>query len=147
MLSSLLLIDPTVDFVIPLKGKSLVEAYDQWRAWADEKVNCDYSLHVAVTWWSDQVAKEMGVLTKEKGSDRPFDHLLGISSFKMFMAYKGVFQLNDAELYEAMSRCKEIGAVSQVHAENGDVVAEGQKKMLKLGITGPEVPSHPCLMD
>lgn len=117
-----------IDFVIPQKGESLLKAYDQWRAWADPKVNCDYSLHVAVTHWGDNVAEEMGVLTREKG----------VNSFKMFMAYKGVFQLNDGELYCAFKRCKELGALAQVHAENGDLVHEGQKKMLIKGITGPE---------
>lgn len=47
-----------LDFVIPQRGKSLLEAYDQWRNTADPKVCCDYSLHVAVTWWSDQVKKK-----------------------------------------------------------------------------------------
>jgi len=117
-----------IDFVIPSKGQSLVEAYDQWRKWADEKVNCDYSLHVAVTWWSEKVSEEMGILCKEKG----------VNSFKMFMAYKNVFQLRDEELFQAFTRCKELGALAQVHAENGDVVAEGQKKILAMGITGPE---------
>ena len=56
-----------VDFVIPPKNESLLQCYDRWRGWADEKVCCDYSLHVAVTWWSNQVAKEMEVLCKEKG--------------------------------------------------------------------------------
>jgi len=91
-------------------------------------VNCDYSLHVAVTWWSEEVGKEMEILTKQHG----------VNSFKVFMAYKGVFQLSDAELYQVFTKCKELGAVAQVHAENGDVVAEGQKKILKKGITGPE---------
>lgn len=117
-----------LDFVIPSKGQSLLEAYHQWRAWADPKVNCDYSFHVAVTWWSDEVAKEMEVLVKEHG----------INSFKMFMAYKDVFQLTDEELFHSFSKCKELGALAQVHAENGDLIAEGQKKMLELGITGPE---------
>jgi dihydropyrimidinase len=58
-----------VDFVIPQKGQSLLEAYDQWRAWADPKVNCDYGLHVAVTWWSEKVSEEMGILVKEKGNE------------------------------------------------------------------------------
>uniref|UniRef100_A0A665UL77 Amidohydrolase-related domain-containing protein n=1 Tax=Echeneis naucrates TaxID=173247 RepID=A0A665UL77_ECHNA len=117
-----------LDFVIPQKGKSLLEAYNCWRETADPKVCCDYSLHVAVTWWSDKVKKEMEILTKEKG----------VNSFKMFMAYKDVFMLSDSELYAAFSQCKQIGAIAQVHAENGDLIAEGAKKMLALGITGPE---------
>ena len=56
-----------MDFVIPSKGESLLVAYERWRGWADAKVNCDYSFHVAVTWWSEQVEKEMEILTKEKG--------------------------------------------------------------------------------
>ena len=56
-----------VDFVIEKKGESLLDAYDQWRSWADKKVCCDYALHVAVTWWSDKVAEEMKTLVDEKG--------------------------------------------------------------------------------
>ena len=92
-----------IDFVIPSKGESLLVAYDKWRKWADEKVNCDYSLHVAVTWWSDQVAKEMEILSKEKG----------VNSYKMFMAYKGVFMLQDNEMIQTFQKCKEIGALAQ----------------------------------
>ena len=57
----------SVDFVLGTKGVPLLKQYDQWRAWADEKVCSDYSLHVAVTWWSDEVSKEMEILVKEKG--------------------------------------------------------------------------------
>lgn len=51
-----------MDFVIPQKGKSLLDAYDQWRKTADPKVCCDYSLHVAVTWWGDKVKKSIAFL-------------------------------------------------------------------------------------
>ena len=54
------------------------------------------------------------------------------------MAYKGVFQLNDEELFNAFKQCKKVGALAQVHAENGDLVHEGQKVMISKGITGPE---------
>ncbi|XP_033011621.1 dihydropyrimidinase [Lacerta agilis] len=117
-----------IDFAIPQKGCSLIEAYERWRSWADPKVCCDYALHVAVTWWSNKVKEEMKILAQEKG----------VNSFKMFMAYKGVYMVGDLELHSAFSQCKQIGAIAQVHAENGDLIAEGAKKMLSLGITGPE---------
>lgn len=61
-----------------------------------------------------QVKEEMQTLTEEKG----------INSFKMFMAYKDVFMLQDCELHAAFSHCRELGAIAQVHAENGDLIAE-----------------------
>jgi len=117
-----------MDFVIPKKGESLLEAYDKWRAWADEKVCCDYGFHVAVTWWSDQVAEEMATLTTERG----------VNSFKAFMAYKDVMMIDDTELYNMFKKCKEVGAIAQVHAENGSLIEEKAKEIIALGITGPE---------
>lgn len=117
-----------VDFVLPNKGQSLLEAYDQWRSWADPKVCCDYALHVGITWWSKSVQEEMRILCEERG----------INSFKMFMAYKGLYQLDDSELYDAFETCKELGAVAQVHAENGSIIAKNAAKLLAAGVTGPE---------
>ncbi|KAK7791526.1 hypothetical protein R5R35_008688 [Gryllus longicercus] len=117
-----------IDFALPKKGESLIEAYEHWRQLADDRVCCDYGLHVGVTWWSEKVKEEMAVLCKEHG----------INSFKMFMAYKDVFMVNDTELYQIFDRCKEIGAIAQVHAENGSVIAENAKKLLASGVKGPE---------
>eukprot|EP00997_Jenningsia_sp_PLL12_P012039 NODE_988_length_1334_cov_134.341634_g816_i0.p1 GENE.NODE_988_length_1334_cov_134.341634_g816_i0~~NODE_988_length_1334_cov_134.341634_g816_i0.p1 ORF type:complete len:366 (+),score=117.18 NODE_988_length_1334_cov_134.341634_g816_i0:31-1098(+) len=73
----------------------------------------------------------MGVLAREHG----------IGSFKHFMAYKGALMLNDEALFQSFTRAKELGALSTVHAENGELVFQGQQKLLKQGITGPE--GHP----
>ncbi|WP_106477382.1 dihydropyrimidinase [Phytohalomonas tamaricis] len=119
-----------IDFVIPNPGQSLIEAYRTWRGWA-EKAAADYSFHVAVTWWADSVAEEMGTLVRE----------YGVNSFKHFMAYKNALMATDDILVESFTRCLELGAVPNVHAENGDLVAHLQQKLLAQGITGPE--AHP----
>lgn len=48
----------------------------------------------------------------------------GVNSFKMFMAYKGVYMLNDTDLYKSFEACRDLGAIPMVHAENGDIVFE-----------------------
>ncbi|XP_018355935.1 PREDICTED: dihydropyrimidinase isoform X3 [Trachymyrmex septentrionalis] len=117
-----------IDFVVPRKDESIVEAYERYRQSADQKVCCDYALHVAVTSWSPKVKEDMTTLVKEHG----------VGSFKMFMAYQDMFMLRDPELIETFKACKEIGAIAMVHAENGDLIAENAKKLLAAGVTGPE---------
>ncbi len=116
-----------IDFAIPDPGTSLVQAWRDWSAKA-EKSAADYSFHVAVTWWSEQVAAEMGALTR--------DH--GVNSFKHFMAYKGALMVDDTVLLNSIGRALELGAICNIHAENGDAVAHLQKQVLEAGITGPE---------
>ncbi|XP_020241860.1 dihydropyrimidinase isoform X2 [Asparagus officinalis] len=115
-----------IDFVIPVDG-SLTAGFDQYIDKAKNSV-MDYGFHMAVTKWDETVSKDMEVMVKEKG----------INSFKFFMAYKGSLMINDDLLLQAFEKCKSLGALAMVHAENGDGVAEGQKKMIDLGITGPE---------
>ena len=119
-----------IDFAIPGPQQSLLEAYHQWRGWA-EKSAADYSLHVAVTWWSDQVREEMATLTR--------DH--GVNSFKHFMAYKGAIMCDDEVLVNSFSTARELGALSTVHAENGELVFQLQQQIFDKGIAGPE--GHP----
>ncbi|KAL8210204.1 hypothetical protein R6Q57_006936 [Mikania cordata] len=115
-----------IDFVIPVRG-SLSKGYEAYVEKA--KLSCmDYGFHMAITKWDDTVSKEMEIMVKEKG----------INSFKFFMAYKGALMINDELLLEGLKKCKSLGALAMVHAENGDAVFEGQKRMIELGITGPE---------
>ena len=116
----------TVDFVLPGVNQSLIEALQAWHQKAG-KATADYSFHMAVTWWGEQVWKEMPEVVKR-----------GINTFKHFMAYKGALMVNDDEMYQSFLRCAEIGAIPLVHAENGDVVARLQQKYMEAGTTGPE---------
>jgi dihydropyrimidinase len=119
-----------IDFVIPGPEDSMVDAYKTWRGWA-EKAAGDYSFHVAITSWSDRVSHEMEILTR--------DH--GVNSFKHFMAYKGALMVDDSAMLHSFTRALELGAICNVHAENGDAVAHLQKLLVAQGITGPE--GHP----
>ncbi|XP_075987088.1 collapsin Response Mediator Protein isoform X2 [Anticarsia gemmatalis] len=118
-----------IDFVLPQKNQSLLEAYSNWRQLADGKVCCDYGLHVGVTWWSPSVKKEMQQLTTEQ---------YGVNSFKMFMAYKDAWMLDDYDLSCAIETCAELKALPMVHAENGHIIARNTEKLLAAGVTGPE---------
>jgi dihydropyrimidinase len=119
-----------IDFVIPDPGTSLIEAWRTWRGWA-EKAAADYGFHVAITWWSDQVRAEMGTLAREHG----------VNSFKHFMAYKGALMVDDSVLLSSIGHAHALGALCNVHAENGDAVAHLQQALLAAGMTGPE--GHP----
>lgn len=62
----------------------------------------------------------------------------GVNCFNVFTAFKDLYQLNDSELYDVFERCKELGALPQVHAENGDIIAKNESKLIAKGVTGPE---------
>ena len=119
-----------VDFALPSPGQSLLDALKMWDN-KTARAHCDYSFHMAVTWWSEQVFDEMKVVTER-----------GINTFKHFLAYKGALMVNDDELFASFRRCAELGAIPLVHAENGDVVAELSARLLAEGNTGPEAHAY-----
>jgi len=119
-----------IDFVIPNPQQNILDAYRQWREWAEKSVS-DYSFHVAITWWDETVHADMGTLVR--------DH--GVNSFKHFMAYKGAIMAGDEILVNSFSRSLELGAIPTVHAENGELVFRLQQALIESGITGPE--GHP----
>ncbi len=115
-----------VDFCLPNPGQSLLEALQMWDN-KTSKASADYSFHMAITWWDEQVWREMAEVV-----DR------GITSFKHFMAYKGSLMVNDDEMFSSFQRCADLGALPLVHAENGDIVAAMTQKLLDAGNNGPE---------
>jgi dihydropyrimidinase len=115
-----------VDFCIPANGQPLLEAWADWDR-RSKKACIDYSYHMCITYWAPQVRAAMAEVVKR-----------GVTTFKHFMAYKGALMVNDDELFASFQRCAELGAMPLVHAENGDVVAALQAKLMAQGITGPE---------
>jgi dihydropyrimidinase len=119
-----------IDFVIPGNGQRVLDAWRDWRGWA-EKAASDYSFHVAITWWDQSVHDDMGVLATQHG----------VNSFKHFMAYKGALMADDEILVNSFSRARELGALCTVHAENGELVYRLQQAIYDQGFRGPE--GHP----
>ena len=116
-----------VDFCLPGPDGSLKNAINEWHRKSDPQICSDVGYHMAITGWNETIFNEM-----KDAVD------MGVNSFKHFMAYKGALMVEDDELFASFSRCKELGALPMVHAENGDIVAELQQKFLANGITGPE---------
>jgi dihydropyrimidinase len=122
-----------VDFALQDYGESLRQGLDRWFE-KGQKAQADFGLHMIVREVNDGVLKEMDELVNE-----------GITSFKLFMAYPGVFMLDDASIFKAMQRAAESGALIMMHAENGgpiDVLiqqhlAEGKTDPVYHGLTRP----------
>ncbi len=120
-----------VDFCLPDPNQSLLDALKRWDN-KSTRANADYSFHMSITWWGEQVFNEMETIVKEKG----------INTFKHFMAYKGALMVDDDEMFSSFQRCAALGALPLVHAENGDIVAQMQQKLLGEGNNGPEAHAY-----
>ncbi|MBU0553104.1 dihydropyrimidinase [Myxococcota bacterium] len=116
-----------VDFIVPNKGQSLIEAYELWKAKA-AKACADYGFHMCLTWYSDQVKEEMHAVWREHG----------ISSFKIFLAYTGAIGIDDDEVIKVLEAAGEIDALISVHAEHGLAVQALQNKLVGEGKTAPK---------
>jgi dihydropyrimidinase len=114
-----------VDFAVQDFGEGLRQGLDRWFAKA-EKACIDYGLHVIVREVNDQVLKEMDELVGE-----------GVTSFKLFMAYPGVFMLDDASIFRAMRQAADSGALIMMHAENGGPIDVLVRQFLEEGKTDP----------
>ncbi len=116
-----------IDFAVQNKGESLISGLDRWHQKAEGKCAIDYGFHLITTELEDNQIEEMYTLMDE-----------GVTSFKLFMAYPGVFLVDDATIYRAMSAAGERGGLICMHAENGIVINEIIKRALADGKTAPK---------
>ncbi|MFI7674653.1 dihydropyrimidinase [Actinophytocola sp. NPDC049390] len=115
-----------IDFAVQAKGTSLESTLDKWHEKADGHCAVDYGFHMIVSDVNDQSLKEM-----ESCIDA------GVNSFKMFMAYPGVFYATDGEILRAMQKAADIGGTIMMHAENGIAIDELVAQALANGRTDP----------
>ncbi|MFH0952753.1 MAG: dihydropyrimidinase [Verrucomicrobiota bacterium] len=120
-----------IDFCTPERGQSPLEALDLWDARSRGKSACDYSYHLAVTWFDAKAAGEIRDVVRR-----------GITSFKIYLAYKGSVNIGDDELLGALKLARELGVVTMGHCEDAEAIDELQRKLLSEGKTGPEWHYH-----
>lgn len=116
-----------LDFCLTNKGEPLKDAIKEWHEKAKGKAVIDYGFHLMISEVNQEVLNELPSIIGEEG----------ITSFKVFMAYKNVFQADDGVLFQTLLTAKEHSALVMVHAENGDVIDYLVNKALKEGNTDP----------
>ena len=115
------------EMVCPARSMSPAEGFALWARQPEGKACCDYSFHMGVTRFDAESVGQLREIVKA-----------GVGSFKVFLAYKGAFGVDDAELWNTLSLARELGVIVTAHCENETLVAELQKQLLAAGRTGPE---------
>ena len=115
------------EMVCPSRQMSHAEGFAVWHKQAQGRACCDYGFHMGVTRFDDNSAAELREIVAQ-----------GVGSFKVFLAYKGAFGVEDTELWNTLSLARELGVVVAAHCENETLVAEMQARLLAAGRTGPD---------
>jgi len=123
-----------IEMCCPNRNDDALEGYQLWKSKAEGKSACDYAFHMSVT----KFAKETESQLKQVVAD-------GTASFKIFLAYKNFFGVDDGEMYQTLELAKRLGVIVTAHCENAELVARLQQRLLLDGKTGPEwhEPSRP----
>lgn len=108
-------------------GQPLADGFEFWMNQAQGKAACDFTFHQSVTRYDDQAEAELKEIVKA-----------GVSSFKIFLAYKGAFGINDEELFRTLTLAKQLGVIVTAHCENEELVTQLQRQLVAEGKTGPE---------
>jgi dihydropyrimidinase len=120
-----------IDFALQAKGETLKQGIQKWKSRAVNKAAVDYGFHIAVTDPTEETIAEIPSVLEE-----------GVSSLKVFLAYKNVFQVDDTAFMRVMTRAAQCGALTMVHAENGDAVAMKTEELLAAGKNAPKYHSQ-----
>src|SRR3989475_6148573 len=116
-----------IEMICPARGDEPMAAFELWLGKAQGHSACDFTFHMGVTRYDEAAEKQFLEIVKR-----------GVSSFKIFLAYKGAFGVTDEELYQTLRLAKKTGVITTAHCENADLVLELQKRFLAEGKTGPE---------
>src|SRR3984957_2730125 len=118
----------------PSRHDDALAGYHLWKSKAEGSSACDYTFHMSVTKFEDQTEGQLCEIVAD-----------GISSFKIFLAYKNFFGVDDLEMYKTMTLARKLGVIVTAHCENAELVARLQEDLLLQGKTGPEwhEPSRP----
>jgi dihydropyrimidinase len=127
-----------IEMCCPSRQEEPLEGFNLWLSKAQGISACDYTFHMAVSRFDASVEAQLREIVKR-----------GIASFKIFLAYKGAFGIDDNELYHTLRLAKELGVIVTAHCENAELVAEMQKRLIAEGKTGPEwhEPSRPVRVE
>jgi dihydropyrimidinase len=127
-----------IEMCCPSRQEEPLEGFELWLSKAQGISACDFTFHMAVSRFDASAEKQLREIVKR-----------GIASFKIFLAYKGAFGIDDNELYHTLRLAKELGVIVTAHCENAELVAEMQRRLIAEGKTGPEwhEPSRPVRVE
>ena len=123
-----------IEMCCPNRNDDALEGYELWKSKAAGNSACDYTFHMSVTRYDDKTESQLREIVRD-----------GISSFKIFLAYKNFFGVDDGEMYQTLTLARSLGVITTAHCENAELVGRLQQKLMAAGKTGPEwhEPSRP----
>ncbi|MBL8222215.1 MAG: amidohydrolase family protein, partial [Bryobacterales bacterium] len=123
-----------IEMCCPNRNDDALEGYELWKSKAAAGSACDYTFHMSVTKYDEKTEGQLREIVRD-----------GITSFKIFLAYKNFFGVDDAEMYQTLTLAKQLGVITTAHCENAELVARLQQLLIAAGRTGPEwhEPSRP----
>lgn len=123
-----------IEMCCPSRNDDPIESYHLWKQKADGNSACDYAFHMSVTRFDSQTESQLREIVAD-----------GTASFKIFLAYKNFFGVDDEEMFRTLTLANKLGVITTAHCENAELVSQLQQLLIAEGKTGPEwhEPSRP----